>query len=336
MKTYAQLKRFLQQLVQTSRIGYTRKLRLPKNAEWLNTIDFYLPLLSDDFYTLKTKVYWILNDITSFDDPRCICHNDVCRKSGEFRNVANVFDGYKDHCCKQCAIDSNQRKLRYEQTSLKNCGYKNISSAPKTKKKKVEKSLEKFGVDCVSKSLVVQQKIRTTNVKKYGKPHYSQTDEYHEKFKATSLQRFGVEHPCQCAEIRKKQHAKYQFEIDGNIVKFDSAPEVAYYIWLKDNNISFEHEPMTINYDFNGKTHVYMPDFIVEGQLIELKGNQFFKEDGTMQNPYDHSQDGVYEAKHQCMIANNVKILRSNDYQKYVDYVNNKYGKDFLSTLKVS
>lgn len=39
-----------------------------------------------------------------------------------------------------------------------------------------------------------------------------------------------------------------------------------------------------------------------------------------MQNPYNHKLDGLYEAKHQCMLSNNVKILRSKDYQQYIDY----------------
>lgn len=51
----------------------------------------------------------------------------------------------------------------------------------------------------------------------------------------------------------------------------------------------------------------------IDDILVEVKGDQFFKEDGTMQNPYDHTQDDLYEAKHQCMIDNNVYIFTSND-----------------------
>ena len=79
-----------------------------------------------------------------------------------------------------------------------------------------------------------------------------------------------------------------------------------------------------------------MPDFIVEGTIIEIKGDHFFKEDGTMQNPFDHSLDGLYEAKHQCMIANNVKILKSNEYQKIECYIENIYGKNYLKQFKIA
>ena len=63
--------------------------------------------------------------------------------------------------------------------------------------------------------------------------------------------------------------------------------------------------------EFDGKTHFYLPDFLVDGQLVELKGDQFLKDDGTWKNPYDHGQDALYEAKHQCLVKNNVVILNS-------------------------
>ena len=49
-----------------------------------------------------------------------------------------------------------------------------------------------------------------------------------------------------------------------------------------------------------------MPDFKVDNKYIELKGDQFLKSDGTWQCPFDHSLDAIYEAKHQCLIKNNV------------------------------
>ena len=71
--------------------------------------------------------------------------------------------------------------------------------------------------------------------------------------------------------------------------------------------------------------HRYFPDFILDDEFIEIKGDYFFKEDGTMCNPFDHSQDDLFEAKHQCMIKNNVKILTSIDYNFYISYCAKKY-----------
>lgn len=83
--------------------------------------------------------------------------------------------------------------------------------------------------------------------------------------------------------------------------------------------------------------------FIVEGQLVELKGDHFFDESGKMINPFRYPEwsdeqyeqaCAQYEAKYQCMLKNNVRILRSDDYGQYVKYVEQKYGKDFLRQFK--
>lgn len=123
-------------------------------------------------------------------------------------------------------------------------------------------------------------------------------------------------------EVQKKMKQKYTY--DGK--KFDSAPEVAFYIWLKDNCIDFIYMPdRTFCYEADGKRHFYMPDFKVGNEYVELKCDQFFMPDGKMCNPYDHSQDAKYEVKHPCMRINGVKILKTADYVKYSDYVKSRY-----------
>ena len=59
----------------------------------------------------------------------------------------------------------------------------------------------------------------------------------------------------------------------------------------------------------------YQPDFLIDGQLYEVKGDQFFEGD-KMINPYDRNQDGLYEAKHQCMLNNGVIILKVEDIKR--------------------
>lgn len=79
-----------------------------------------------------------------------------------------------------------------------------------------------------------------------------------------------------------------------------------------------------------------MPDFKVNGIYVEIKGSQFFKFDGTMQNPFNHSYDGLYEAKHQCMLNNNVIIIKTSSLCfKFINqYINEKYGKKFIQQFK--
>ena len=51
-----------------------------------------------------------------------------------------------------------------------------------------------------------------------------------------------------------------------------------------------------------------------------------------MINPYDPSLNDLYEAKHRCMIENNIKIIT--DCTEYIDYIGEKYGNDYLKQFK--
>ena len=124
-------------------------------------------------------------------------------------------------------------------------------------------------------------------------------------------------------------HRKYLYDN----LQFDSAPELAYYIWLKDNNIKFQFQrEQSFEYEHNGKKFLYFPDFFLEDeqQFVEIKGDHFFVESGQMICPFrkkkwsdERYEDecAKYEAKHQCMLKNNVKIMRSDEYLFFVQYI---------------
>ena len=130
----------------------------------------------------------------------------------------------------------------------------------------------------------------------------------------------------------KRKHVK-RFKYENEF--FDSSWELAYYIWLKDHNVKFIHEPFNLKYIFEGKSFDYLPDFKVGNEIIEIKGLHFFENynpSGKMINPYDRTEDAKYEAKHQCMIENHVKIIT--DCSVYIEYVKNNYGKDYLEKYR--
>jgi hypothetical protein len=45
-----------------------------------------------------------------------------------------------------------------------------------------------------------------------------------------------------------------------------------------------------------------------------------------MQNPFDHSQDAAYEAKHQCLLKNGVEIWSSDRYTEALKYLLENYS----------
>ena len=97
---------------------------------------------------------------------------------------------------------------------------------------------------------------------------------------------------------------------------FDSKWEVKVYEFCRDNNIGIEYSPsISYDYEYDGITYTYHPDFLINGKLYEVKGDQFFRinESGNeeMFCPYGRKKYGEekwnwlcgkFEAKHQCML----------------------------------
>lgn len=241
-------------------------------------------------------------------------------------------------------------KLKRQETCFKLYGDKNYNN----KEQAQQTMLERYGVSYTLNNSVLKEKVQRTNLERYGgispmcseevqkksKTNYIQnnggigfaSESVKSTFKKNYKEKFGVEWSSQNPLVRRKQATKYKYEN----INFDSKPEIAYYIWLKDNNIDFEFQPnVKFEYLYENKLYYYIPDFKVENEYIEIKGLQFFKNydiNETMINPFDRTQDAKYEAKHQCMIKNNVKILT--DTKIYENYVKNKYGRTYLDSFK--
>lgn len=54
----------------------------------------------------------------------------------------------------------------------------------------------------------------------------------------------------------------------------DSTWELAYIIWCQTNGKDIKRNTERFDYIFDGKNHKYLPDFIVDGQLVEVKGRK--------------------------------------------------------------
>jgi hypothetical protein len=54
----------------------------------------------------------------------------------------------------------------------------------------------------------------------------------------------------------------------------DSTWELAYIIWCKSLGKNITRNSETFQYEFDGKQRRYLPDFIVDGQIVEIKGRR--------------------------------------------------------------
>ena len=204
-----------------------------------------------------------------------------------------------------------------EATNLERFGAKNIFCTESFQEKRKQTSLQKYGTEHPSQSKAVKDKVIATNRERYGTDHFVNP----EKAKQTCIDKYGIPH-----------YPKGTYSYDGE--KFDSKWELALWIYAKDHNESIEREPVHFKVPFEGKEYGYTPDFRYKDKLVEIKGSQFFKEDGTLQNPYDHSQDAKYEAGHQFAISQGIEYWKYENVKFAIDYVEEKYTKDYLNLFK--
>lgn len=139
------------------------------------------------------------------------------------------------------------------------------------------------------------------------------SDEEKETLSGKLRQAWNNKTPEERKEIRRKAN-KFQSYKSTDGETFDSNWELKYYEYCKSKGYEIIREPVELEFEFEGKTRYYYPDFSVNGELVEVKGSQFF-EDGKMINPYNRKEDSLYEAKRQCALKNNVTILSQKELE---------------------
>lgn len=220
-----------------------------------------------------------------------------------------------DECCKHKQI-SRTCLLKYGNS----CGANGVN-IPKSKHTKFlkygdenynnrelaeETCFERYGVRKILSSIEKIEKGRQTKLQKYGDVNYNNRKLAEE----TCIERYGVRHHFQNKDIfdkcKKKIH-KY-----GKT--FDSSWEVIYYDYLMKNHIKFVYHPnVELFYSFNGKIHRYYPDFLVNDEFVEIKGDHLLNE--------MKKQNTLENAKYNCMIDNNVKILTGKEIEEIYDKI---------------
>jgi hypothetical protein len=167
--------------------------------------------------------------------------------------------------------------------------------------------LEKWGFVSTAQNPIVKEKSKQTCCKKYGVDNYMKTKEAREYFSKNG----GSHHFCH-----------YSFKGEN----FDSSWELALWIYAKDHNEEIEREPCFFEYEFDGVTHRYFPDFKYKGKLIEIKGDHLFQK-MMIKNTKNYT-------KFLLMKSLGVNILRKKEIQLYLNYVKNTYGKDYLKSFR--
>lgn len=204
---------------------------------------------------------------------------------------------YKKTCCSKCA-----HKLTALNTNLEE------------KNKKISKSMEgnipsnrnenfSYFKECEQCGSIFDIRLRNSKFC----CEECKNKSIHEKLsKIAKKSNFGGYYP---NSIKNHHHGNYKG------IHCDSSWELAYLVWCLEHNIKIERCKEVRYYKLNKQTRKYFPDFIVENQIIEIKG--LFDEGSKIkseQNP-------------------DIKVLLYNDLKESLDYTINKYGKKFWEVL---
>lgn len=264
--------------------------------------------------TCLTKIEGFFTEKSSFYFKKSVYYKcEVCNEVKEKRLYPEKVNMGLDFICREC---------KYKITSMKKYGVDNPTKNKNIKLKTERTCLEKYGVSNPAKNIEIiskikknnkaadsktREKFRKTCIKKYGVDNPAKSDIIKNKTEKTNLLKYGVKAPCQNPNILSKCFKNIEYDS----IYFDSSWEVAYYVWCKKHNIDIKRNTQMFELT-NG--HKCCPDFIVDGQLVEIKGDHLKKQEN-----YKYKQ--IFYSK------NNIKVLSYDDllpifkdvYQELVD-----------------
>lgn len=237
----------------------------------------------------------------------------------------------KSHFGVEYPFQSEDIKSKIHQTQQLKYGGCGLQSEY-IKNKVKQTTINTYGVEYASQSDIVKEHYKQTCQQKWGVDNAFQSEEIKSKIKHHWQKHYGVDNPSQLDWVIRKilsntKHRKYKNQKYPN-VEFDSSWEFIVYDFLMENEIKFKYHVEPISYIFDGTQFLYYPDFQLDnGRLVEVKGDQFFRINEStgkeeMFCPYGRKKlgeekwnwlCGKFEAKHQCMLKNNVVILRDDN-----------------------
>lgn len=273
-----------------------------------------------------------------------------CKDCG--KEVVTYFQTLEHARHQFCCVPCSQKR-----TNLERYGVANAALIPSSKEKRKQTSLKKYGCESPTQNREVKAKLwanrsqeafskkmkevwenKTEEQRETQRLHVSQThqsfseekkQQIQEKHKQTCLEKYGVDSYQRSEAFRKDLPRRIKLSCkrctyEG--VHFDSSWELALWIYAQDHNLEIEKEPCSFEYIFEGKKHIYFPDFRFQGKLLELKGNHFYR--GNYASSRTQYKVDVVAKEH------GVEVWYRDDTLPYLEYMVQKEGKGWYKKYK--
>jgi hypothetical protein len=151
--------------------------------------------------------------------------------------------------------------------------------------------MEKYGVEFVAKLDSSKEKSKDTMKKNgtmlffcnpeyknkmldtYGVDNPSKSEIFLDKKKKFWLEKYGVDNPSKNPDIHMKQQSGYILKHHKSELHYRGTYELHFIEYCLENNIKIENFKGTIEYEFEGRSHKYFPDFYLKEYdlVVEVK-----------------------------------------------------------------
>ena len=259
---------------------------------------------------------------------KCSCHERLCKQRPDYEERLKRFKAgcgkskgkqlvkriEYDLVCDVCGkhytkilTESEFKHIKHFNCSRSCANYRTHSNETK---EKIRNSILKYCKDnnreCIKRYCKACNKELSANNKSgYCNECYRQTEEYKNKLSKSLKGKTGG--------YRKGSGWGKSGWYKGYYC--DSSWELAFVVYNIEHNIKFERNKKQFSYIFKNEKHNYIPDWIVNDEYIEIKG--YYTEQ--------------WQAKLDQFPKNlKLNILYENDMQKYLDYIREKYGNNFI------
>lgn len=193
----------------------------------------------------------------------------------------------KTYICKQCGKQFTEKYSKYSSGDFccRKCASKYSHSF--IDKEKLSETMKKLRNHSIKRKCIVCGNIFEVEKAKYRRSRSHTCSEHCKQIlRYQTRRKLGSN---MCGGYRLNGHRKSH---SGWYKGFhcDSTYELAYLIYCLDHNIDIKRCDETFNYELNGVKHTYHPDFIVDGNIIEIKaydrGDVLIKQKSVGDRPY--------------------------------------------------
>ena len=176
------------------------------------------------------------------------------------------------------------------------------------------------------------RKAKATKKEKYGNENYNNR----EQITLTMINKFGKgskTNSKKAMETKIKNNTvvcKTNYKYDNLL--FASSWELYYYIYQKEIIHNDIKKGKCFEYNYNGNVHIYECDFEVNGENIEIKGNQLLDSKGNLKQMKTREWD---MCKQKCMNENDVIIISKEKIKPIIKVVQTTFGKDYINQFRL-